>query len=55
MIGEKNYIAINELVLLNGVLPSGSKDYIMLGDKKTVIEAQLTISGYLIIIKEGKK
>jgi len=45
---------MNDLVEITGGKPTGSEDYIQLNQKGKVVEAELTMNGYKIIIKNGK-
>jgi len=53
-IEEKIYPKINDLVEISGSKPTGSDDYVQLNQKGKVVEAELTMNGYKIVIKNGK-
>ena len=46
-------LAINDYVNMKGSKPTGTKDYVIL-KKKIVYEGQLTLNGYLVLIRKGK-
>jgi len=54
IIGEKTYPKINDLVEISGSKPTGTEDYVQLNSKGKIIDAQLTMVGYEVEIKDGK-
>ncbi len=52
IIGEQNYLPLNDLINIKGYKPTGRNDYLTLGPKGEVLSGEINIAGYAITIED---